>query len=120
NEFVFYYEELSEILKDSIIIAHNAMFDITVLNSMCDVYGLNHFTNKYLDTVALSRRVYPELYNHRLNTVCAYLDIDLSHHNGKSDAMGCLMILLSAMEKYDTYELDELLERLKLNLRTNV
>ncbi|MBR2787695.1 MAG: hypothetical protein IKD94_00885 [Erysipelotrichaceae bacterium] len=55
NEFVFYYEELSVILKDAVIIAHNAMFDITVLNSMCDVYGLNHFTNSYLDTVTLSR-----------------------------------------------------------------
>ena len=120
NEFVFYYEELEEILKDSVIIAHNAMFDITVLNSMCDVYGLNHFTNKYLDTVTLSRRVYPELYNHKLNTVCEYLDIDLSHHNGKSDAMGCLMILLRAMEKYGIYELDELLQKLNLNLRTNM
>ena len=87
---------------------------------MCDVYGLNHFTNSYLDTVTLSRRVYPELYNHKLNTVCAYLQIDLSHHNGKSDAMGCLMILLRAMEKYDIYELDKLLEKLNLNLRTNL
>ena len=48
NEFVYFYDELSEILKDSIIVAHNAMFDIGVLNSVCDVYGLDHFLNPYI------------------------------------------------------------------------
>lgn len=120
NEFVFYYEDLAQVLKDSIIIAHNAMFDIDVLNSMCDVYGLDHFSNCYLDTVSLSRRVYPELRNHKLNTVAAYLDIDLKHHNGKSDAFACLMIVLKAMEKYQIYDIDEFLHFLNINLKRNM
>lgn len=120
NEFVFYYDELGEILKDSVIVAHNALFDMGVLNAMCDVYGLNHFENEYLDTVTLSRRVYPELYNHKLNTVCEYLNIDLSHHNGKSDAMGALMIVLHVMSTYEIYELDELLKRVNIRLKKNL
>lgn len=120
NEFVFYYEELKEILKGSIIVAHNALFDIGVLNAMCDVYGLNHFTNEYLDTVTISRRVYPELYNHKLNTVAAYLDIDLSHHNAKSDAFACLMILLKAMEAYDCYEIEDFLVRMHMYSKKNM
>ena len=120
NEFVFYYEELATLLKDNVIVAHNASFDIGVLNAVCDVYNLDHLKNRYIDTVALSRRVYPELYNHKLNTVCEYLDIDLSHHNGKSDANGCLMILLKAMEKYDIYDLDEFLEKIRIGYRINV
>lgn len=120
NEFVFYYEELCEILKDSIIVAHNALFDIGVLNAMCDIYGLDHFSNEYIDTVNVSRKVYPELINHKLNTVCEYLDIDLSHHNAKSDSFGCLMILLKAMELYDCFDVKEFAEKIRLNIKTNM
>lgn len=119
QEFVFFYDELAAIIKDSMIVAHNAMFDIGVLNAVCDVYGLDHFKNQFIDTVAISRRVYPELYNHKLNTVCEYLNIDLSHHNGKSDANGCLMILLRAMEQYNCYEVEEFLDKIKMKPKTN-
>ena len=120
NEFVFYYEELAEILKDSIIVAHNALFDIGVLNAMCDIYGLDHLNNEYIDTVTVSRKVYPELINHKLNTVCEYLDIDLSHHNAKSDSFGCLMILLKAMELYNCFDVKEFAEKIRLNIKTNM
>ena len=119
-EFVFFHEELMMILKDAVIVAHNAMFDIGVLNAMCDVYGLPHFQNCFLDTVRLSRRVWPELRDHKLNTVCAYLDIDLSHHNAKSDAFACLCILLKTMERYEEYDLDKLLQKLHMQLRKNM
>jgi len=120
NEFVYYYDELSEILKDAMIVAHNAMFDLSVLNAMCDVYGLNHFKNPYIDTVSISRRVYPELYNHKLNTVSEYLGIDLHHHNGKSDAFACLMILLKAMEAYGIYDVDAFLEKVRITAKENM
>ena len=119
-EFVYYYEELSQILKDALIVAHNAMFDLTVLNEVCDVYGLDHFKNPYIDTVAISRRVYPELYNHKLNTVSDYLDISLQHHNGKSDAFACLMILLKSMNAYHTYEIDEFMKKIGLHYKYNM
>ena len=120
QEFVYYYDQLSEILKDALIVAHNAMFDMTVLNSICDVYGLDHFFNPFIDTVQISRRVYPELYNHRLNTVCEYLDIDLQHHNGLSDAYACLMILLKAMSAYDIYDVEEFLKRIRVSAKHNM
>ena len=120
NEFVFYYDELKEILKDSIIIAHNAMFDIGVLNALCDVYGLEHFKNKYLDTVKISRIAYPELYNHKLNTVAEYLGIDLKHHNGMSDSFACMMILVKAMESYKCYEIDDFIKKIKINYKENM
>ncbi|MBQ6149202.1 MAG: 3'-5' exonuclease [Oscillospiraceae bacterium] len=120
QEFIFYYEKLEEILKDAIIVAHNAMFDIGVLNAVCDLYGLDHFRNCFLDTVTISRRVYPELYNHRLNTVSDYLGISLSHHNAKSDAYACLLILLKAMEAYDAYEVEDFLERSGMYMKQNL
>lgn len=112
DEFIKYYDELKNIFSESVIVAHNASFDIGVLNSVCDVYGLEHFDNEYLDTVRISRKVFPELYNHKLDTVCAYLNIDLSHHNAKSDSFGCLMILLKAMEAHNTYDLDGFISKI--------
>ena len=120
EEFVFYYDELATILEDSVIVAHNAMFDVGVLNALCDVYGLDHFNNKYIDTVQISRIAYPELYNHKLNTVAEYLGIDLNHHNGQSDSLACMMILLKAMEAYKCYELDEFLQRIKVKYKQNM
>ena len=120
NEFVYYYDELQVILKDALIVAHNALFDIGVLNAVCDIYGLDHFKNRFIDTVTISRRVYPELYNHKLNTVSEYLGIDLHHHNGKSDAYACLMILLKAMAAYDEYEPEEFLEKIRVYPRQNM
>ena len=120
SEFVFYYDELSTILEDSIIVAHNAMFDIGVLNALCDVYGLDHFKNRYLDTVQISRIVYPELYNHKLDTVSNYLCINLNHHNGMSDSFACMMILLKAMEAYKCYEVDEFINRIGIRYKENM
>lgn len=120
KEFVYYYDELSNILKDSIIVAHNASFDLNVLNAMCDIYGLDRFKNPYLDTVIISRKVYPELYNHKLNTVCEYLNISLNHHNGKSDAYACLMILIKAMMAYNCFEIDEFLQKTNIKLKVNM
>ncbi|MBQ6333635.1 MAG: 3'-5' exonuclease [Erysipelotrichaceae bacterium] len=120
NEFVYYYDELAYILKDAVIVAHNARFDLEVLNAVCDAYGLDHLKNAFIDTVAISRRVYPELYNHRLDTVSEYLGISLNHHNGKSDAYACLMILLKAMEAYHTFELNDFLKKIRMYYKYNM
>ena len=45
NEFVFYYEELTQLFKDSIIIAHNAMFDIDVLNNQKLLFSIDSIDN---------------------------------------------------------------------------
>ena len=41
---------------------------------------------RYLCTVKVSKRVWPELENHKLDTVSAALHIDLNHHEAGSDA----------------------------------
>lgn len=120
EEFFFYYDKLSKILDDAVIVAHNARFDLDVLNSVCDVYGLEHFTNYYIDTVLLSRKIYPQLINHKLNTVSEYLGIDLSHHNAKSDAYACLLILLKSMEEYECYELKDFLKIISMRMNKNM
>ena len=60
-------------LKNKVIIAHNAKFDIKVLRSTLDHYQLNWPDFKYACTVKIARKVWPKLNNHRLNTLAEFL-----------------------------------------------
>lgn len=119
KEFDYYYDYLKEQLEGNIIVAHNAKFDVGVLNSECEIYGKEPINFRYIDTVEISRAVYPELYNHKLNTVAEYLNIDLNHHNASSDAYACLLILLKSMEVYNLYDIDEFLKKGRFKIMCN-
>ena len=42
----------------------------------------------------MGRRCYPDLPNHRLNTLCEHLKIELDHHRAGSDSRACAQLLL--------------------------
>lgn len=118
-EFDEYYSQLKEVFNDAILLAHNARFDIGVLNAMCDSYHLDHFKNPYIDTVSLSRRAFPGLMNHRLNTVSEYLNVELNHHEASSDAYACMMIVLSVMNLSGNYDIVDLMKKMSLRIFFN-
>ncbi len=66
---------------DDILVAHNASFDIGFLNAGYVKVGLNKVTNPVIDTLELSRFLYPEFRNHRLNTLAKRFDIELTQHH---------------------------------------
>src|SRR5699024_4587408 len=72
---------------DSVLVAHNASFDIGFLNQGYKKLNYNKVENAVIDTLELARFLFPELKNHRLNTLCKYLDIELTqHHRAIDDA----------------------------------
>ena len=71
----------------------------------------------YCDTVAISRKVWPELENHKLNTVGSFLEIDFKHHNALDDARTCAAIPLKAGAELHTDSLPELTGRLGINVK---
>ena len=119
KEFDAYYDYLKKTLENNIVVAHNARFDVNVLNNECKLYGKEPIKFKYIDTVEISRAVYPELYNHKLNTVSEYLGICLDHHHASSDAYACLLILLKAMESYNIYDIDEFIKKGRFRMYSN-
>lgn len=120
QEFDYYYDYLKETLENNIVVAHNARFDVNVLNSECELYGKEIISFKYIDTVEISRAVYPELYNHKLDTIAKYLNISLNHHNASSDAYCCLLILIKAMEAYNIYEIEEFIKKGRFKVKNNI
>ena len=67
--------------EDAIFVAHNASFDMGFLNVGYKKVGLEKATNPVIDTLELGRLLYPELKNHRLNTLAKKLDVELTQHH---------------------------------------
>lgn len=86
--------------ENNLIVAHNASFDNSVLAGCLSHHKLAPAQFLSLDTVKTSRKFYPELANHRLNTICDFLQIPLDHHHDAlADSRACAEILL-AEEKF--------------------
>ena len=87
--------------KDQLVVAHNAPFDCSVLQKTLAYYQLPtpHFL--VLDTVKTCRYFFNDFPNHKLNTVCQELKIDLKqHHNALNDSSACAKILLYQIKNY--------------------
>ncbi|MBR2067490.1 MAG: 3'-5' exonuclease [Solobacterium sp.] len=110
------YDQLIELTKDSIVVAHNAPFDMSCLRQVCELIGLEIPNIRYVDTVTLSRKAFPLLYNHKLNTVSDYLEISLNHHDALSDANACLEIVAKVMAMKQIYDMEELCKTLNIKI----
>ncbi|GIO22000.1 PolC-type DNA polymerase III [Oceanobacillus sp. J11TS1] len=99
--------EISEVLKDfqtwmgdDILVAHNASFDMGFLNQGFKKIGLEKAANPVIDTLELARFLLPELRNHRLNTLCKHMDIELTqHHRAIYDAEATGYLLWKLVKK---------------------
>ena len=84
---------------DRLLIAHNASFDTGFIRTACDQFKIP-FENAYLDTVALSRHVNPELKKHKLNILAEYFELgDFNHHRACDDAEVLARIFFKMVEK---------------------
>ena len=77
-------KQFLDFANNSLLIAHNANFDVGFVRVACERQGFT-FDNTYLDTVALSKYVNPELKNHKLDTIATYYKLDDFHHHRASD-----------------------------------
>lgn len=92
------WQELEPLFTSGLLVAHNAPFDLSVLAKCLQDYGI--FWQPmvaYACTCQMSRRLLPRLPNHRLNTLCDYLGLELRHHEAGSDSLACGEILLRCL-----------------------
>lgn len=93
--------EISRMIGDSILVIHNPGFDMAFL-------GWAYYRNKRtapsmsaIDTVRLSRLAWPELSNHKLETLCGHLNLELSHHRALDDARACMEVFRHILRELD-------------------
>ncbi len=69
--------KLLEFIGDDVIVAHNASFDIRFLLAALDKNNIEHeFDNFVSDTLSLSRKCFPMLKNHKLETLKKHFRLD--------------------------------------------
>ncbi len=87
-----------DFLGDTVIVAHNAQFDIEFLNSECARYNIKRTNNRFIDTLHFSKVVFPTLKSHRLEFLADSFGIDKgSAHRALDDARTCMNLFKKCM-----------------------
>lgn len=88
-----------EYCKDSIVCAHNAEFDVLFVKKAANILGLE-FNPPVLDSLVLSRLIYPEFTRHGLADLSKKLKVSLvDHHRADNDVSATRGILLAMFDK---------------------
>ncbi len=93
-------EEFLDFIGDSVLVAHNAQFDMRFLNhEIGRIHEDYRVANPHLCTVRISRKLLPHIENHRLNTLADYYRVALvNHHRASDDAYATALIFVNLLE----------------------
>lgn len=81
-----------DFIGEDIVVAHNANFDINFMYDACCSLSLPPFSNDFIDTMRMSRRLFPELPHHRLTDIVQHFGIsDIVSHRACDDAKAAYM-----------------------------
>jgi len=96
-------DDLLDFIGDSVLVAHNAPFDMRFLNFEIGLkYEDYRLKNPCLCTVQLSRKLLPHVMNHKLKTVAEYYAVSLvNHHRASEDAYATAEIFVNLLEHLD-------------------
>ena len=91
----------------SVIVAHNAKFDVSFLKSKAKESGFT-FVPCYVDTLTIARTLLPDIRNYRLATVCKELNIEIEiQHRAYGDAKATAEMFIQLCEKLCDVGVDE-------------
>ena len=108
--FIELWPTLHHYLANNLVVAHNASFDMSVIRHTLDYYNLPYPELEYLCTSNIAKRVWPNLLNHKLDTIARYYNIRFEHHHALEDARVAWKVLLQAMKSYQTNSIEILLD----------
>ncbi|MBO5409413.1 MAG: PolC-type DNA polymerase III [Clostridia bacterium] len=110
-----------EFVGNAVLVAHNASFDMSFLDAACERLGI-YQDRKYLDTLDLARRIFPDLKNHKLDTLAKETHVVLEgHHRAVNDAealFGIFLVLLEKVSEQGISSLSEMNTKLTKNTDT--
>lgn len=90
-----------EFIKERPLIAHNASFDMGFMKATAERSEIE-FNHTSIDTLVLSRSLYPELSKHKLDIIAKHLDLpEFNHHRACDDAEVLAKIFIKMMEKLE-------------------
>lgn len=92
-------QEFHVFIGDLPLIAHNASFDMKFLLHYLEEHGLKFMDNAVVDTLALARKAYPHLDNHKLPTLVDHLSINVNQlHRASDDSLAALYVYTTSVQ----------------------
>lgn len=92
--FEAYAHEIYERMQDGIFVAHNADFDLSFLQEEFRRAGLKSWKGKKIDTVELSKILFPMSFSYKLGDLASDLNIPLKQaHRADEDALATAFLL---------------------------
>lgn len=118
NEYTFdkVWQQIKCDIENKIIVCHNAVFDTAVLVKCLEFYNIPFPEFRYICTVKVAQKMWPQLEKHKLNIVSEYLGIKLNHHEAGSDAHACGLILHYALKQSGCQSVEQLAKKLGIRL----
>lgn len=108
KEFNVVWEEIKHYFNETMIIAHNASFDISVLRHTLEHYHIELPCFNYICTMKLSKNFYTNLENCKLNTVNKLLNYSFNHHYALDDALACSNIMLNISNELQINDINDI------------
>jgi DNA polymerase III epsilon subunit family exonuclease len=99
-----------DFIGDSVLVAHNAPFDMRFLNhEVGKIYENYRVANPNLCTVRLSRKLLPQIENHRLHTVAEHYCIFIENrHRASDDALATAKIFVNFLDELQLLGISDL------------
>ena len=99
-----------DFIGDSVLVAHNAPFDMRFLNHEIGKIHEDYLVaNPHLCTVRLSRRLNKNVQNHRLKTLAEYYRVPLeNHHRAGDDAKATAHIFINLLAELENRGVNDL------------
>lgn len=108
------WHEVKQYLDDTLLVAHNASFDISVLRHALDNHSITYPTFDYLCSYRLAQHIWDDLLSYKLSYLANTFDFDLNHHDALSDAVAAGKILLRCMDDLSVNDFNEFQKELRL------
>jgi len=112
--FDIIWNEIKEYIDNKIVIAHNASFDMSVLRACMETYNIEYPEFKYMCTVQVSKALWPQLENHKLNNIADYFNIKFKHHDALDDTITCAQIAIKACQKLNCNSIYDLASKINI------
>lgn len=104
-------DEIYQLLKGNIFVAHNVNFDYSFIKHSLQTCGYQLNTNK-LCTVRLSRKIIPGYASYSLGNLCGYLNIPMyARHRAKGDAAATVKLFEILLSEDKDGEIDKMLKK---------
>ncbi|PIE98249.1 MAG: DNA polymerase III subunit epsilon [Treponema sp.] len=106
-------------IQNTVLVAHNAPFDLNMLNSELKRLGGTELTNKVFDTLVFAREVLPGLRSYALQKLAEQFGINaIDAHRAEDDARVCMEFFNVALKHFfETHS--DMLEHYKQNTNIN-